>query len=685
MSTIYQWNNNSLNGWTVIGDVSIVDSSVFTRKVLSFTSSGWGAGASVYLPNTNAVGKWEIEYSVTGDMPLFKIGIKNDLGENDVGSWFALNEIYAMYYSYGEFFGLGRFNNYTQTEPGEFNSSRTTVDSIHTMALERLEDGTINLYVDGVVEITGNISDEELPSGGNWVLGCFDTGSMEINKLTFTPLAPSIPTSSLGCITNVRSNTVINPLSCITNVRSNTQLSVLECITNIITNHEISSLECITNMSSGGLFHTGFAIPELPSEIILNEQLGNFDFGICWYSALLDTINQRLDICHTPSLNNLGGNAKITGLNLTDGFVLQFDLGGDIQNLTLLFDYDSDVYQQTPHSFPLILITNTEISLYLHTHYLQSHTNELIVSNTSIEELAGFYTLEVIRGILTLKKDSNILFTTSDIPEMTRNDLLFISSITPNTVEDVLATWIDNIDIRLPPPISSLECTSKIETVTQNSSLSCICNIDHNAQANVLECKSNVHEQSLLRTSFDGDSYNEDINCAYSWWNPLPPYFDPTLHKLRLGNGEIDLNNLDLSSHGFNLRFEIDLMQPRTNIEQLIVVFNNVGSWVGIDQWELDIEQPTQRVKILHVHDVATWPPYTATDTILDVPFTGSIEGNYEFNIDVNGVVNFWLNNQHIISDLDTSSPIQPNTNIAFVVNNPDDIMHYSYANNFKG
>jgi PKD repeat protein len=200
VSTIYEWANNSLNDWTPIHpeNISIIDSTIFNRKVIQCISQTNAGKGLIYHSDDNKVGTWILEYALTDGAPLIKLSISSDHQEHQ--AWDSTNEIYAFYYCPGQYHSLGEHGGANLTSGNVGHSY--DYNKKHTLEITRLEGGLTTLWVDDVPIESFTITDEQLPNGMNIVAGTtFIAGTIEINRIIYTPIyVPSSEAQNINYI-----------------------------------------------------------------------------------------------------------------------------------------------------------------------------------------------------------------------------------------------------------------------------------------------------------------------------------------------------------------------------------------------------------------------------------------------------------------------------------------------------
>jgi PKD repeat protein len=189
----FDWSDGTLDGWTAVGNVTIIDSSIFGKKTIQCSSQSWTNPAYIYLTDSHTTGTWEIETAHTWFYPLTKIGILSDNTEANGGVWNSENELYAIYYHYGQWLEIGDSVN-NSPEMAAIDYGYYVNDSTpFTYGISRQHDGTTDLLLNGISVATLSIPDDQLPNGMRIVIGAWDSGNIEINSFRFTPLGIEEP------------------------------------------------------------------------------------------------------------------------------------------------------------------------------------------------------------------------------------------------------------------------------------------------------------------------------------------------------------------------------------------------------------------------------------------------------------------------------------------------------------
>jgi PKD repeat protein len=194
------WADGGLDGWSTIGDVTNVASSVFGENVLRCTSYGWGSPAFAYISDTRTTGRWETSFcatSISDVWPLIELNILCTNDQTQQSSWLGTSEIYINRYQYGQFIQSGYANNGNPIGL-PVTGAGSDFDVIHTMAIERYPDGTTNFYYDDNLTGSMNISDEQLPTGTFINFGVSNNGTADFDSFTYTSFSTDLSPVSIS-------------------------------------------------------------------------------------------------------------------------------------------------------------------------------------------------------------------------------------------------------------------------------------------------------------------------------------------------------------------------------------------------------------------------------------------------------------------------------------------------------
>ena len=493
----------------------------------------------------------------------------------------------------------------------------------------------------------------------------FDNVLMEVPVLTF---------SELSCTTVLRPNTVIDHL---------------ECKSRTIQNTFNDSLECKTNLVSGALVHTSFAGAVLPSNVILNQNLSyyqriNIVRDVPWAdwfwnaSAVVDNINHRLHL--TSNYPWDGGNVQLNNLNILNenGFKLSFTLG----NYPAIFDVNWNHRTAVNGFRDYWGLQWFSGNLYLYHCYFVSgglgyKLEKIATIPMAAADLNGRFVIKLFEHKLNVTKNNVPIFVDIPMADSLSDNNIYITGISGYNVSDDF--WIDDLDVHQAPVANLLSCKSNIRPNHVINKLECKTHLISNTQANELECKTRI-QYDIFKETFDGTVIDSHLyQYRQNMWNGVNG-LDTVLHKLRFVGETIYLNSgiysgsdLDLSSKGFNANFDIDLYNA-VELNAIQIVFNSYTNPddVNIDniQYALLIDKQNNNISLKKYLPKVTWPPSTDVIHLVDIPFTGSTGGNYSLQVTPAGKLDLWINNQHILSNVDIQDTMKGNW-IAWDVNTP--------------
>ncbi|MBZ2166288.1 hypothetical protein [Methanobacterium spitsbergense] len=447
--------------------------------------------------------------------------------------------------------------------------------------------------------------------------------------------------SELNCVCNIRPDHYISSLECVT-VLKEIQISSLECITTLIepTRDELS---LVGNVKTRSLLKTGFSSILHPN-LLLNQHPEKPPFvnWNVWDHSYLDQINKRLSL---NNFRNYGGNLKINDLNIEEGFLLKFKLGGSTALFNVMWNYISG-NQQDIDSYCLDWQAASGFRT-LHYHY--DITNQRMVwdvislSENNIPVPAGNYEIMVANGRVSVRLDEEIIIDSIEIPDITSRDI-YISSA--NGLFTNSESWIDDLDIQPAPIFSNLEMVTNIRNNHNISSLECNAHIQSNTIIDILHCESTIIYPGLIKTNFDGQTLMNHL--AITEYDG--GYLDTENQKFvilpakRFGSkGALFIQNFELP-HGFDLEFDIE----GEEFESLNLFFN----YKQYDTfWSLNIT-PTE-IKLIKTVPSGSWEGGT---TIVMATFTktpGTILGKYRLVVAANGIVDVYYNTEHIFQKID--------------------------------
>lgn len=187
-SGAYDWTNGLMNGWNSVGAVTNINSKIHKAKVLQLASNGWGEPAFIHIPDSHTTGEWRISTTKISGNPLIQISMLSALtfGSTD---WAHDPSLDTFYYDYGGRFDLLTYiNDNTPIVGTPYNNIWFDENVPFEFSLKRLEDGTTQLIVNNEVKSTINVTDENLPTGTNIVIGAYDAGVIELNYALYTEL-----------------------------------------------------------------------------------------------------------------------------------------------------------------------------------------------------------------------------------------------------------------------------------------------------------------------------------------------------------------------------------------------------------------------------------------------------------------------------------------------------------------
>jgi hypothetical protein len=187
-STIYDWSNGTLSGWTVIsGSVNIVNSSSFgeNKNVLEFNGKG-----AVVFPNDAKTGFYEVTCIYISSWPTMEIGFLSD-GVFTGGDWNINNALYVWQDLYAERIGLG-CNVDGVISPLCNQYGGYSVSGLFRLGIERLSDGTTTAFLNGNPIASLTFSDSQLSNGLNIFIANSGSGIIQISQAVYTPISTDI-------------------------------------------------------------------------------------------------------------------------------------------------------------------------------------------------------------------------------------------------------------------------------------------------------------------------------------------------------------------------------------------------------------------------------------------------------------------------------------------------------------
>lgn len=451
----------------------------------------------------------------------------------------------------------------------------------------------------------------------------------------------TLRTSELECISNTRPNNWISSLDCITIIKE-FKISSLECVTTLKMPIK-DELQLVTNLKTRSLLKTGFSSALHPN-LLLNQYPDKVPFRNwnVWDHTHLDEISKRLSL---TNYRNYGGNVEINDLDIEDGFLLKFEVGGTTALLNIMWNYiDGD--QEDIDAYCLDWQSASGFRI-LHYHYDTEHSRMVwdivSISNNYIPVAAGDYEILVANGIVTVKLDNEIIFDSIEIPEITSRDI-YISSA--NGLFTNSESWIDDLDVQPAPIFSNLEMVSNIRSNLNISSLECNAHIQSNTVIDILHCNSTIIYPGLIRTNFDGQTLMNHL-AIDEWDNG---YLDIENHKFvilpatRFGSkGYLFIKDFELD-HGFDLEFDIGGQE----FESLNLFFN----YKQYDTfWSLNITP--NDIKLIKGVPSGSWEGGESIilATYNKTPVT--ILGKYRLVVTEDGIVDVYYNNIKIFSKID--------------------------------
>ncbi|MCE7699476.1 MAG: DUF2341 domain-containing protein [Methanobacterium paludis] len=495
---------------------------------------------------------------------------------------------------------------------------------------------------------------------GSWALNVHKSNELKC----ITTIRSNLNMATLKCGTNIRSNHTQSTLKCTTiipyaivtsSLKCTThiiipRISNLKCTTNIRPTHHISSLKCVTTIKQRVTTYisTDFS-GTLDSNIVLNQDLTQHP--ISWWTSLYGGISSGEATFLNPglilvsALNTGSGNAKIKAFPLSSGFDISFDLGGVSNIFMLCFNYKNE------NDFWALTWQNNVLTL----GYYNGSWTQLISHSNSVN---GHYELSVTKeGLITVRYNGITICSNIQMTNRFTSDVLYIDGQTIRGTYNG-SLYMNNLSLT-----SGLEVISTLNSVTNirpnhnTNSLKCTTNIQSLHQTRTLKCISYVRTWELLRTNFDGDVLNSHLSgCT----------LDTVNHRLIMGLENqatadmLRIKELDTTSKGFHLQFDISLSSINTESGTLAISFNPINIIANSDEWwSLRLDKTNNVLTLIKSIPQYTFPPSTQTVTLTTIPYTGTMAGHYELLVDKNNLVTFNLNGVTLISKIPMQGTMQ--------------------------